>query len=133
MKDYQQALVIKKLTLDLNFDIEIIVCPTVREDDGLALSSRNQYLNVEERQCAPILYQALKLGESLILQGDRDIGSVKKQTLQALNHPLVAQIDYVSIVDPETLQDKTQITLPFLLALAVTIGKTRLIDNLLVA
>lgn len=128
-KDAQQLCVIKKMVKDLNFDIEIVACPIVREADGLAKSSRNTYLNAEERQAALCLSKSLKFAKELIKNGETDANVVINKAKELINSEPLANIDYVEIVDLNTLQHIDKITKPMLMALAVYIGKTRLIDN----
>jgi pantoate--beta-alanine ligase len=131
-KDYQQSVVIKKLVADQNFDIDIIVCPTVREPDGLAMSSRNSYLNREQRKTAAILYKTLKHGEYLIKKGVEDAVQVKKEMENTLKSEPMAKIDYIEIVDPWNLDEVKKVKKPVAVCLAVKIGTTRLIDNLII-
>jgi pantoate--beta-alanine ligase len=131
-KDAQQALVIKKMVHDLNMDVEIIVCPTVRETDGLAMSSRNAYLNVEERQQAVVLYQTLMTAKDLIRQKEKDALMIKKRMEDMIGNKPLANIDYISIIDALSLQDVSNISGMVLIALAVKFGTTRLIDNIMV-
>ncbi|GBD96331.1 MAG TPA: pantoate--beta-alanine ligase [Nitrospirae bacterium] len=132
-KDFQQTAVIKKLVRELNFDTDIIVCPTVREPDGLAMSSRNAYLNMEERKSSLILYMALKLGEELILsRGMHDASTVKKEMATLIKTEPLVDIDYIDIVNPRNLDPVQKIMLPAAICLAVKIGNTRLIDNIIV-
>jgi len=128
-KDYQQVTVLRKMAVDLCMPLEVITCPTVREPDGLAMSSRNAYLNPAERQAALVLSRALHLAEECLAQGERQ-GARLTTTLRACiaQEPL-ARIDYVAVCDPQTLREVEQISGPILVALAVYIGKTRLIDN----
>lgn len=132
LKDYQQAMVIKRMVQDLNIPVDIVTVPTVREEDGLALSSRNKYLTPEERQQALSLYRALKLGEGLIRQGERRAAKVREAMVKEILSQPLARIDYVSINDAETLKPLEEISGRVLLAVAVWIGSTRLIDNLVV-
>ncbi|SMB99986.1 pantothenate synthetase [Thermanaeromonas toyohensis ToBE] len=132
LKDYQQAMVIKRMVQDLNIPVEIVTVPTVREEDGLALSSRNKYLTPEERRQALSLYRALKLGEGLIRQGERQASKVREAMAKEILSQPLARIDYVSINDAETLNPLEEISGKVLLAVAVWIGSTRLIDNLVV-
>lgn len=129
-KDFQQTVIIKKLVRELNFDIDIIVCPTVREADGLAMSSRNSYLSPTERKSASILYRALKHGEGLILQGKQDASYVKTEIEKILNSEPLISIEYIGIVKPQRLESVEIIDSPVVICLAVRIGTTRLIDNL---
>lgn len=130
-KDAQQAYVIRRMVRDLDFGIEIIVAPTVREPDGLALSSRNTYLRPEERAQAPVLYRALCRGAELIARGERN-----PQTVIQAMHQLIAttdaRIDYLTIVDTQTLHEVSEIQGEVLLAVAAFFGSTRLIDNLVI-
>ncbi len=128
-KDAQQLAVIRHMVEDLNFDIEIVGCPIVREADGLAKSSRNTYLNEEERKQAVILSQALKEGLSLIQQGERDADKVKNVVRSRIGTAPLARIDYVEMVDFKTFENVKEIKGEILTAVAVYIGKTRLIDN----
>lgn len=132
-KDFQQTVVIKKMVRDLGFDIDIIVCPIVRESDGLAMSSRNAYLNPEQRRAAAILYRALKLGREFILSnGISDTNTIKKEMESLIRTESLAEIDYVEIVDVRYLSIVRNIELPVAICIAVKIGSTRLIDNMIV-
>lgn len=129
-KDAQQLAVIKRMVKDLNFDIEIIGCPIVREADGLAKSSRNKYLNPEERKAALILSRSLNIGKKLLDGGERNADIIRDTITQEIKKEPLAEIDYVSVVDSLTLKDiDGKITTPVLTAIAVKIGTTRLIDN----
>jgi len=132
-KDYQQLRIIKKMVEDLNMEIEIRECSTVREPDGLAMSSRNSYLSPQERKEALSLYRALKYGKDLIGSG-KPIPKVVSEMEKIIRKQLHSKIDYIKIVDPETLGEVKTVTpgRKILIALAVWIGKTRLIDNMLV-
>jgi pantoate--beta-alanine ligase len=130
-KDAQQAVVIKRMVADLNMNLEIVTLPTVREPDGLAMSSRNTYLNPEQRQAATVIYRALCLAQELWSQGERDAEKLRREmTTLILKEPL-ADIDYVSIADARTLEELDRVKPPALVSMAVKIGKTRLIDNIL--
>ena len=129
-KDAQQALVIKKMAADLDMNLRIVTLPTVRESDGLAMSSRNTYLSPKERQAALILYQSLKLAEKLFNDGERDASRLREEMLSLIQKEPLAKIDYVSVADAETLEELDSLTSPALVSLAVRIGKTRLIDNI---
>ncbi len=132
-KDFQQSVIIKKLVRDLNFDIKIIVCPIVREGDGLAMSSRNTYLNDQERKAATILYKALKHAHDLVEnQGLDDAVKVREEVINILNSEPLAEIDYVEIVDENDLHTIEHIKDSAVVCLAVRIGNTRLIDNIIV-
>ncbi len=131
-KDYQQSLIIKRMVEDLNFDIEIIVCPTIREQDGLAMSSRNLYLNEKERQAATVIYKALQEGKKLLKDGAKPLNVNLKIHEILKNEPLVREIQYCGIYDPLTLEEVKEKQDKYLLAIALKIGDTRLIDNLIV-
>lgn len=128
-KDAQQSLVIKRLNTDLNLGAEIVVCPTVREPDGLALSSRNKYLSPPEREAATVLYRSLKLAEDL---GLSDADEVRGRMRDLIDDEPLANIDYVSVADAETLEELDAVDRPALVFVAVDIGGTRLIDNILI-
>jgi len=129
-KDFQQLAIVRRMVRDLNFNIDIIAVPTVREEDGLACSSRNQYLNLEERKQAMVLHKALLAAANASEKSARDIVDLARKMIGAA--PL-AQIDYVELVDAETLQPVEMVRPNSLFALAVFFGKTRLIDNILLA
>ena len=131
-KDAQQLATIKRFARDLNFDIEIIPCPIIREDDGLAKSSRNTYLSPEERQAALILSQSLRKGKAAIEAGETDAQKVISIIRENLETEPLARIDYVEVVDFENIQRLTTIKGETLVAIAVYIGKTRLIDNFII-
>ncbi len=128
-KDAQQAIIIKRMVKDLNADVEIVVMPIVREDDGLAMSSRNVYLNEEERKNATVLYKSLKEAERMIKEGERDAEKVINRMREIVMSYPKAVIDYIEIVDTEELNPVNPIKGKVLIALAVYIGKARLIDN----
>ena len=129
-KDAQQAVIIKRMVSDLNFPVKIKVLPTVRQADGLALSSRNIYLNKEQRLDATVLFKALRLAKSLIDHGQRDAARIVVRMKELISKKKQAQIEYISIVDLEKLQPLKKVNQDCLICLAVKIGKTRLIDNL---
>ncbi|MBM7557167.1 pantoate--beta-alanine ligase [Halanaerobacter jeridensis] len=129
-KDAQQVLVVKKLVAELNFAVEIRTIPIVREADGLAVSSRNQYLNDEERESATVLYRALELAEEIINEGERRV-EVVKEKISSLIKEETDNIDYIEIVKQNSLKNLSEIKGSVLIALAVYIGQTRLIDNLM--
>jgi pantoate--beta-alanine ligase len=129
-KDAQQVMVIKRMVADLNMGIEIVVVPTLRESDGLAMSSRNIYLSPKERQAATILFRALTLARQLSQGREKDAGKIRRQMASLIQKEPLAQIDYVSIADAETLEELSLLDRPALASLAVRIGKTRLIDNM---
>lgn len=128
-KDAQQLSIIKQMVTDLNFDIEIVSCPIVREADGLAKSSRNTYLSKEERQASTIINKSLKKAKALIKSGERDSKNVIDFIKNEINKEPLAKIDYVSIVDNNTIKNIKTIEDGSLIAVAVFIGNTRLIDN----
>ena len=128
-KDAQQLAVIRRMVRDLNFDIEIVGCPIVREADGLAMSSRNTYLNEEERKAALILSQTVELCKKLIADGETDADVVVSKMKENIEKEPLAKIDYVKAVNGLTMQQQKEIKAPMLIAMAVYIGKTRLIDN----
>ncbi|MFC1983901.1 pantoate--beta-alanine ligase [Chloroflexota bacterium] len=128
-KDAQQLIVIKKMAADLNMNLEIVSIPTVREPDGLAMSSRNTYLNSEQRRAATVLYQALTLAQGLCSQGERNAEQIRQQMTALIQKQPLADIDYVSIADNATLEELDTVSPPALVSMAVRIGRTRLIDN----
>jgi len=128
-KDAQQAIIIQRMVKDLNMPVKIRVMPIVREDDGLAMSSRNQYLNQSERKEAVVLYKALNKAKALVKQGIRDSQSIIKEIKSAIIKKKPTRIDYISITDPDNLKPVARIKDKALLALAVWFGRTRLIDN----
>jgi pantoate--beta-alanine ligase len=128
-KDAQQVLVIRKMVTDLNLPLEIVTCPIVREPDGLALSSRNAYLSPSEREAALALPRSLGAGRELILRGERRTERVQIAILDALTNPAI-RVDYVEVCDGQTLADMAELQGPVLLAAAVWVGRTRLIDNI---
>lgn len=127
-KDAQQLAIIRKMVYDLNFPVNIIGVPIVRESDGLAKSSRNTYLSKEERKAATILYKAVQMGKQTIKRG-ASADSIINTITEIINTEPLAKIDYVSVVDANTMQPVHEITSPVLVAMAVYIGSTRLIDN----
>lgn len=131
-KDAQQLAVIRRMVKDLNVDTEIVGCPIVREADGLAKSSRNTYLNPDERKAALILSRSLKLGRELIENGETDSNAVIKAITDSINTEPLAKIDYVDVVDFDTITPVDRIGKSVLVAIAVYIGKTRLIDNFII-
>ena len=128
-KDAQQLAVIKRMVRDLNIDIEIIGCPIVREKDGLAKSSRNTYLSVEERNAATILNKSLTLAKEKIQSGERNSEVIIKLIEEILNSEKLARVDYIEVVDSLSMEKVERIEKSVLVAIAVFIGKTRLIDN----
>jgi pantoate--beta-alanine ligase len=132
-KDFQQLSVIRKMVKDLNWDIEIVAHPIVREDDGLAMSSRNTYLSSEERGKALCLYKAIQHAKTRFAEGLRDADQLKSEIRDIISVNSGVTIDYVEVVDKDTLSDKEVIDLQSVLALAIRIGGTRLIDNCFIA
>jgi pantoate--beta-alanine ligase len=130
-KDAQQALVIKKMVADLNMNLEVIVAPTVRESDGLAMSSRNVYLNLQERQAATVLFKALTLARNRREKGERNAETLRQEMTSLISQEPLAKIEYVSIADAQTLEELSKIDRSALVSLSVRFGKTRLIDNML--
>lgn len=129
-KDFQQAVVIKRMVKDLNFFVKIIVAPTIREKSGLALSSRNMYLSFEEKKQALVLYQSLNLAKKMIESGERDSRRIKNRMRRLIQEKPRAKIDYIAINDLETLKPLKEVKGDVLISLAVRVGKTRLIDNI---
>jgi pantoate--beta-alanine ligase len=132
-KDAQQTVIIKKMVTDLNLNLEIVTLPTVREPDGLAMSSRNSYLSPSERKAALVLYHALTLAQRLWGEGEADAESIRREMRRLIQKEPQATIDYVSIADAETLDELDTVKPPALISLAVKIGSTRLIDNILLS
>jgi pantoate--beta-alanine ligase len=132
-KDAQQVLVIKRMAADLNMNLEIVTLSTAREPDGLAMSSRNVYLNTAERRAAAVLFRALKLAEAAWRRGEKDADAVRGEMAAHIRQEPLAEIDYISVADSGTLAELKEIRSPALVSLAVRIGKTRLIDNLILA
>jgi len=130
-KDYQQLAVIRRMVRDLNFDIEVVGMPTVREDDGLAMSSRNSYLSPEERPAALSLFASLNKARQLCKDGVTETDRIIKEAEALILSHKNTEIDYISICDPDTLEDVEKIHGPVVMALAVKVGKTRLIDNMI--
>ncbi len=131
-KDYQQVAVIKKMVNDLNIPVEIIDCPIVRESDGLAMSSRNTYLEPNERKDALVLNESLKEAKERILKGEKNKKVIREEILDKINEIPYSEIDYVEILDAKTLENIEIIDRDVVIALAVKIGKPRLIDNIIV-
>lgn len=128
-KDAQQAAVIRRMTRDLNFRIDIVVCPTIREADGLAMSSRNIYLEGADRQAATVLFKALSAAKEAYLQGEQSAEKLRQIAMDVLAAEPRAQVQYVSCADYDTLEEQETVRGKVLLSLAVIVGKTRLIDN----
>lgn len=130
-KDYQQLLVIRQMVRELNFDIEIVAGPTVRETDGLAMSSRNNYLTEKQRPAALSLYKTLNLAKELVESGITQTSRIRDRAEAVISGYPETEIDYLTICDPETLEDVERIEGPVLMALAVKVASTRLIDNMI--
>ena len=128
-KDAQQARVIQRMTEDLLVPVDIVICPIVREPDGLAMSSRNTYLNPEQRQAATVLSQALGSAAELYESGQRDAAALRERMIEIIATQPIAQVQYISVADPESLKELKGDIDHALLSMAVYIGKTRLIDN----
>jgi pantoate--beta-alanine ligase len=131
-KDAQQSRIITQMACDLNLDTEIVVCPIVREPDGLALSSRNAYLNAEERKAATVLHRALDAAKSELTAGVRDALQLQTSLRRRLDSEQLARVDYAEVVDSQTFEPVVRVSKPSYVLLAVFVGKTRLIDNLYV-
>jgi pantoate--beta-alanine ligase len=131
-KDAQQARLIQQMTGDLNLDAQIVVCPIVREADGLAMSSRNAYLKPDERRAAVVLHSALRAAKRAMETGERDVARVVALARRTIEAEPLATLDYAALVDAETFEPALQLRRACYLALAVFIGSTRLIDNLLI-
>jgi pantoate--beta-alanine ligase len=131
-KDAQQAAVIRRMTRDLDFPIEIVVCPTVREPDGLAMSSRNSYLNQEERQAAAVLYRSLSAAKTAYDHGERVAEKLRSLVREQVANEPLAHLQYVSCADYDTLEELEKVDGRALLSMAAQLGKTRLIDNFVI-
>ena len=129
-KDAQQALVIQKMVRDLNMDLEVIVLPTVRESDGLAMSSRNTYLAADEREAAPVLYRSLMKAREMYLAGERDAERIRRTMLDVIEAEPLANVDYVSVASASDLRELKVVEGRAVISLAVRVGRTRLIDNI---
>ncbi len=130
-KDAQQCIVIKKMVRDLEMPLEVIIVPTVREPDGLAMSSRNVYLSPAMRQQAPVVYKSLQLAEKLWQQGEKDASEIRRQMTALIQKQPLAQIEYIDIADTETLAELKAITSAALISMVVRFGHTRLLDNII--
>ncbi len=128
-KDFQQLAIIKRMVSDLEFDVEIIPCPIIREEDGLAISSRNAYLSPAERRAALVVSQSLSRAREAIGRGERDVSAIKALVMNELLQEPLARVDYVEVVDAAELSPVAEIGGSVVVAVAVFIGKTRLIDN----
>jgi pantoate--beta-alanine ligase len=132
VKDFQQHVIIEKMIEDLNMNVEIISCPTIREEDGLAISSRNKYLNKKERRAALVLFRSLLLAKKEVQKGNKESKTILLKVKKMINSEPLAKTEYFDIVNPETLEKVSIIKNRALVAGAVHIGKTRLIDNILI-
>ena len=133
-KDGQQTLVVRQLVRDLNLGVEVVVASTVRESDGLAMSSRNAYLTPEQRSAAPVIYRALCRAEELWRGGVREGDRLRNEVRQLLEgEPLIASIDYVSVADADILEELDTVNVPAMVLVAVRLGQTRLIDNIILS
>jgi pantoate--beta-alanine ligase len=128
-KDGQQAIVIQKMVTDLNMNLNVVTLPTVREADGLAMSSRNRYLNLRERRAATVIYKALCHAEKLWQRGEKDARRLRQEMVSLIQKEALAKIDYVSVADARTLEELDTIKSEAMMSLAVKIGDVRLIDN----
>ena len=131
-KDFQQTVIIRQMVRGLNLDVEVIVLPTVREPDGLAMSSRNTYLNEQERHAAVSLYRALSAGEGLIRAGEHDPSTIKKAMRAVLEQEKILKIDYIEIADPDSLVSLSRVDRKAVLLVAARLGPIRVIDNIFV-
>jgi len=131
-KDMQQLAVIRRMTADLNLPLTIVPVPTVREADGLAVSSRNRYLDSEQRKLAPLLYRALQEAAERIRSGEKDAAKIREAGLGVFAEAPLVRVEYLEVVDPDEMQPVTRVCLPVRIAGAVWVGSTRLIDNILV-
>ncbi len=130
-KDAQQSIVIRRMVADLNMPLEIVVCPTVREPDGLAISSRNQYLSEQQRKEAPVIYEALQQARKMIEAGETDPNVVRRQMEKTMGRVEAMKPEYIEVVDPDTLEVLDRIAGPVLIAVAARLGPARLIDNIM--
>ncbi len=131
-KDAQQAAVIRRMARDLDFPLEVVICPTVREADGLAMSSRNSYLNPEERRAATVLFRALSAAQAAYQRGEREADALRRIMTETIKAEPLAKLQYASCADNDTLEELEQVTGKALLSMAVYLGKTRLIDNFVI-
>jgi pantoate--beta-alanine ligase len=131
-KDYQQSVVVRRLVADLEFGLEVVVLPTVREPDGLAMSSRNARLTPDQRRAARVLFRSLRFAEDRVRAGEKNAGAICEEMRAMIEAEPLARIDYVALCDADTLQSVDRIAGPAVAALAVKFGTTRLIDNVLI-
>ncbi len=131
-KDAQQCVVIKRMVTDLNMNLEVVIVPTVREPDGLAMSSRNSYLKPDERRAAVVLFRSLNMAREMWLNGERDAQRIRSAIIGLIQkEPLAEKIDYVSIANAETLEELDEVRAPAVISLAVKIGRPRLLDSVI--
>ena len=130
-KDYQQTAVLNRMVSDLNYNLEMVICPIVREADGLAMSSRNKYLSLEQRQAATLLHRSLAAGIGVLQAGERDAEKIRQLVTGLITAEPLARLDYFSVADPDTLVELDEVGEKALLSTAVFFGKTRLIDNMI--
>jgi pantoate--beta-alanine ligase len=130
-KDMQQLAVIRRMTSDLNLPITVVGVATVRESDGLAVSSRNQYLDAEQRQAAPVLFRALQQAVLQVQTGEQDVKKIREAAISLLEENPLVRIEYLEVVDPDEIQPVSAIRAPVRIAAAIWVGSTRLIDNIL--
>lgn len=131
-KDFQQAALVRRLVEDLNLGARVVVCPTVRDKNGLALSSRNQYLTPAQRRAGPVLYAALRAGHAAVRAGVRSASRIRRVMRDTIATEPLARVEYLSVCDPDTLEPRSRITGDAVLLGAIRLGRVRLIDNLLV-
>ena len=129
-KDFQQLAVVRRMAADLSFPVDVVACPTVRERDGLAMSSRNAYLTAEEREAAPVLFKALQSGAAAVKAGEDDPEEVRRLMANIIEAEPLTKLDYVEVADPETLHPATEIAGTLRLLGAMRLGRARLIDNI---
>jgi pantoate--beta-alanine ligase len=131
-KDAQQVVIVRRMVADLDFPVQLIICATVREPDGLALSSRNSYLTADQRAQAPVLFRALTLAGRLVEHGERRSSRIKGEMTELIKHEASCEIDYVSVADASTLEEQEECHGTLLVSLAARFGSTRLIDNIVI-
>lgn len=130
-KDFQQTVILRWMAYDLNTGVDVVVLPTVREEDGLAMSSRNKYLNQEERKASTVLFRSLRKAAGMFERGERSADILKKEIVEMIAREPLAQLEYIAIANPETLQGEQEAREGTVISLAARIGRTRLIDNII--
>lgn len=130
-KDFQQTVILRRMAYDLNTGVDVVVLPTVREEDGLAMSSRNKYLNQEERKASTVLFSSLRKAAGMFERGEMSADILKKEIVEMIAREPLAQLEYIAIANPETLQEEQEAREGTVIALAARIGRTRLIDNII--